>query len=603
MIKEIETAKRLAMALKQAESYLLQHHKETEVESIKKMLSDVQSNSISVLVCGEFKRGKSSFINAFLNEDLCPTDDGIATSVVSIIKYGQNRKATRYYSSSSSKNLKQEEIPFQNIEQYAKGSSVEIDNTIMLVIEVPSPKLENGLTLIDTPGVGGLDPRHLYLTLYVLPKADIVFFMMDAGEPLSSTELDFYKDKIIAYSKKNIVLFNKADLKPKDEINQLIEDAKNKISEHCGVVPPTIIPVSSAHWKMYNASGSEKMRQSSHCDEVTEVLDSIIPEYRKGLLASSKELLIKALQDVLQNMQFQLNQMEKPNDEDAVLFNEKLNELKKLQKDIVTPTSELRRKISSILKQSQNGVMNELTHQSILFSTDCLDTLLKDDRAKGANGGQWVLQQINLGLESLAAEVDLKIDAGFDAVNEMLGGEIEVIHDRFTQSIQTDLSPTEKSFADKACGLARHSLPGLGIGAIAGALLKPLAFINPVIGGIGALALAVGFVFKTHKDANNTARTMEIKSKLGPQIAVAMADLKVYVQQRFDEFNGNLLSGLENISNGLVSDMQEILEVLKDCGNDKQKFAQMQMQLGNQIKTLDIILKQTQLLMSNPFEK
>ena len=602
MIQEVETAKRLAMALKQTEPCLRQHHKEIEVESIKKMLSDVQSNNISVLVCGEFKRGKSSFINAFLNEDLCPTDDGIATSVVSIIKYGQKRKVTRFYSTSSSKNLKQEEISFQDIEKYAKGTSVEIDNTIMLVIEVPSPKLENGLTLIDTPGVGGLDPRHLYLTLYVLPKADIVFFMMDAGEPLSSTELDFYKDKIIAYSKKNVVIFNKADLKPKDEINQLINDTKNKISEHCGIVPPSIIPVSSTHWKMYNTSGSEKMRQSSHCDEVTEVLNSIIPEYRRGLLISSKEQLTKAIQDVLQNMQFQFNQMEKPNEEDSVLFNEKLNELKKLQKDIVIPTSELRKKISSILKQSQTSVMNELTHQSILFSTDCLDTLLKDDRAKGADGGQWVLQQINLGLESLAAEVDLKIDAGFDAVNEMLGGEIDIIHDRFTKSIQTDLSPAEKTLADKACGLARHSLPGLGIATISSILLEPLA-LNPVVAGIGIIALAVGFVFKTHKDANVAARTMELKSKLAPQITVAMADLKMYVQQRFDEFNGNLINSLENISNGLVADMQEILEALKDCEKDKQKFAQTQMQLGNQIKTLDTILKQIQLLMSNPFEK
>ena len=223
MIQELEIAKRLGTILKQVEPVLQQHHKETEVENIKKILADVLSNNISILVCGEFKRGKSSFINAFLNEDLCPIDDGIATSVVSIIKYGPERKVTRFFTAPSSKDLQQEVISFDSIEKYAKGSSLEIDNTMMLVIEVPSSKLENGLTLIDTPGVGGLDSRHLYLTLYVLPKADIVFFMMDAGEPLSSTELNFYKDKIVEYSKKNVVIFNKADLKPKDEIEQLIK--------------------------------------------------------------------------------------------------------------------------------------------------------------------------------------------------------------------------------------------------------------------------------------------------------------------------------------------------------------------------------------------
>ena len=143
MIQELEIAKRLGTTLKQVEPVLSQHHKEVEVENIKKILSDVLSNNISILVCGEFKRGKSSFINAFLNEDLCPTDDGIATSVVSIIKYGPKRKVTRFYNTPSSKDLQQEEISFESIEKYAKGSSLEIDNTMMLVIEVPSSKLEN----------------------------------------------------------------------------------------------------------------------------------------------------------------------------------------------------------------------------------------------------------------------------------------------------------------------------------------------------------------------------------------------------------------------------------------------------------------------------
>lgn len=596
-----ELVSRLNKALKQVEPVLLQHHKNVEVENVKRFLSVVLSNSISILVCGEFKRGKSSFINAFLNEDLCPTDDGIATSVVSIIKYGSERKVTRFFSDVSSQELKQEEVPFDSIIKYAKGSSLEIDNTMMLVIEIPSHKLENGLIFIDTPGVGGLDSRHLYLTLYVLPKADIVFFMMDAGEPLSSTELNFYKDKIVEYSKKNIIIFNKADLKPKDEIEQLIKDAQNKISEHCGIEAPSIIPVSSTHWKMYNTSGNEKMRRSSHCDEVNEVVSLIIPEYRKDLLNSAKELLVKTIQDVLQNMQYQLNQMEKPNNDDAELFTKKLEELKKLQKDIVTPTSDLRKNISSILKKSQTSVMSELTHQSILFSTDCLDTILKDDRSKGGNGGQWVLQQINMGLEALAAEVDLRIDAGFDAINEMLGGEMSVVHNRFTQTIKVDLSPTERSFADKACSFARHSLPGLGVAGISEMLIT--AMVNPVIGAIGGLALGAAFIFKTHKDSNDMSRTVELKSKLGPQITVAMADLKTYVQQRFDEFNDNLLSSLESISNGLVADMQEILDALKDCENDNQKFAKTHIQLTNQIKMLDTISKQTQLLMSNPFEK
>ena len=132
--------------LKKVAPVLKNHHKESDLEHLSKLMAQVTSDSVSALVCGEFKRGKSSFINAFLEEDLCPTDAGIATAVVSIIRYRKERKVTRYYGDIN--NLQSEEISFDNIEKYAKGTSLEIENTIMLIIEIPSPKLEDGLSFI-----------------------------------------------------------------------------------------------------------------------------------------------------------------------------------------------------------------------------------------------------------------------------------------------------------------------------------------------------------------------------------------------------------------------------------------------------------------------
>ena len=136
----------------------------------------------------------------------------------------------------------------------------------MLIIELPSDKLKNGLVLMDTPGVGGLDPRHLFLTLYVMPKADVTFFVVDAGEPLSSTELDFYKDKILQYAPSAKIVLNKSDLKSKEELEQLIYDTRKKIVDHCQVEDEKveIVPVSSLHWAMYNKSQSEKMAQPTN---------------------------------------------------------------------------------------------------------------------------------------------------------------------------------------------------------------------------------------------------------------------------------------------------------------------------------------------------
>lgn len=588
--------------LKKVTPILKNHHKESDIEQLSKMMGKVSSDSISVLVCGEFKRGKSSFINAFLGEELCPTDAGIATSVVSIIKYGKERKVTRFYGDIN--NLRSEEIPFVSIEKYAKGTSLEVDNTTMLIIELPSSKLEGGLSIIDTPGVGGLDPRHLFLTLYVLPKADVTFFVADAGEPLSSTELDFYKDKIVPYSKSCKIILNKSDLKTKEELEQIIADIKNKISQHCCIDEQSIdiIPVSSAHWNMYNKSKSEKMKISSNCEMVNSILENTVPEYKNLILEGIKQRLIASLSNIKEMLNYQFNQLQEPDEEEQELFKNRLIELKQMKDNVLNPSSEIRKKITHIIKNSQTKVINELTKQSILFSTECLDSILKRPEAKGDNGGNWVLQQINLGLESLAAEVDLRIESGFNEVNELLGEEIQISEGGFTERINVDLTPAERSVAEKACNMTRQALPGLGVAGLASIALSIFA-LPAVVAGIGGIAAAAAYVYKSSKDANTANRVYELKSKLGPQITIAMNDLKTYVQQRYDEFNEALVESIERMTNEIVTEMQDVVDAIKSIENDKKEIAKQLEALQGQVQFVETHLKQTELLLTNPFDK
>lgn len=592
---------RFNVIIKRITPLLKNHHKESDIEQLSKMMAAVSSDSVSALVCGEFKRGKSSFINAFLGEDLCPTDAGIATSVVSIIKYGKERKVIRLYGDIN--NLQSEEIPFDAIEKYAKGTSLEVDNTTMLLIELPSAKLESGLSLIDTPGVGGLDPRHLFLTLYVLPKADVTFFVVDAGEPLSSTELDFYKDKIIPYSRSCKIILNKSDLKTKEELEQIIVDIKNKISRYCGIDKQSVdvIPVSSAHWNMYNKSKSEKMKISSNCEAVNSTIENSVPEYKRIILEGIKQRVIASLSNIKEMLSYQFSQLKEPDKDEQELFKNRLMELKQMKDNILNPSSEIRKNIYHIIKNSQTKVINELTKQSILFSTECLDSILKRPEAKGDNGGRWVLQQINLGLESLAAEVDLRIESGFNEVNELLGEEIQISEGGFTEKINVDLTPAERSVADKACNMTRQALPGLGVAGLAAGVLS--IFCGPLVYGLGGLAAAAAYVYKSAKDANAANRVYELKTKLGPQITIAMNDLKTYVQQRYDEFNEALVDSIERMTNEIVTEMQDAVDALKSIENDKKEVAKQLEVIEGQVQFVETHLKQTELLLTNPFEK
>lgn len=589
------------MLVSKIEPLYVSQHKESDIETMKKLIQKASVNEVSVLICGEFKRGKSSFINAFLGEDVCPTDPGIATSVVSIIKYGPSKKVTRLYG--DVKNLRSEIVPFDDIEKYAKGSSMEVDNTIMLIIELPSEKLKNGLVLMDTPGVGGLDPRHLFLTLYVMPKADVTLFVVDAGEPLSSTELEFYKEKILQYAPTAKIILNKSDLKSKEELTQLLVDTKKKITDFCAIEGTNvdIIPVSSTHWAMYNKSKSEKMKYSSNCESIDKALCGIVPSYKLSLLRNLKEFMLSSLSSLIDKYEYQLAQIEDPNPETQQAYKAKLLELKAMKDDLANPLSSTRKKISKVIHTTQSNVINELTRQSILFSTECLDQLLKRPEAKAQNGGNWVLSQLNMGLESIAAEVDQRILLGFTEVNTILGENVEVEDLGFTERINVDLTPAEKDLASKACGFARNALPGMGIATMTGVALS--LFCGPIIMGLGALGAAAAYVYKSNKDQNTHSRIFELKSKLAPQITIVMNDLKAYVQQRFESFNESLVQSFELMTAQVVDEMQQVLGELKSADEDSKAAAKLKEQIQEHLNFVTAHRKQVELLLTNPFDK
>lgn len=592
---------RFSTIVSKIESLYASQHKESDIETMKKFLQKASVNEVSVLICGEFKRGKSSFINAFLGEEICPTDPGIATSVVSIIKYGSSRKVTRLYG--DVKNLKSEVVSFDDIEKYAKGSSMEVDNTIMLIIELPSEKLKNGLVLMDTPGVGGLDSRHLFLTLYVMPKADVTFFVVDAGEPLSSTELEFYKDKILQYAPTAKIILNKSDLKSKGELSQLIVDTKKKITDFCAIeeTKVDIIPVSSTHWAMYNKSKSEKMKVSSNCESIDKALCDIVPSYKLCVLRNLKAFMLSSLSSLIEKYEYQLAQIEDPNPETQQAYKAKLLELKAMKDDLANPLSTTRKKISKVIHTTQSNVINELTRQSILFSTECLDQLLKRPEAKAQNGGNWVLSQLNMGLESIAAEVDQRILLGFSEVNTILGENVEVEDLGFTERINVDLTPAEKDLASKACGFARNALPGMGIATMTGVALS--LFCGPIIMGLGALGAAAAYVYKSNKDQNTQSRIFELKSKLAPQITIVMNDLKAYVQQRFEAFNESLVQSFELMTAEVVEEMQQVMGELKSADEDSKASAKLKEQIQEHLNFVTAHRKQVELLLTNPFDK
>ena len=172
---------------------------------------------LGVAVVGEFKRGKSTLINALLQTDICPVDADIVTAVPTVVRYGDPPAAIARFA------------PPDDPSGEPLAESVDVDRLFELVSEAGDPVrrqrlqsveawlphrlLRTGLCLVDTPGVGGLDSAHGLATLSALGNACGMIFVTDASQELTEPEVDFLR-QALERTPAAVCVVTKTDLYP-----------------------------------------------------------------------------------------------------------------------------------------------------------------------------------------------------------------------------------------------------------------------------------------------------------------------------------------------------------------------------------------------------
>lgn len=149
-----------------------------------------------IVVMGEIKSGKSSFINALLGfPGLVPVHSDVATSTIFKISYGEKIGYKVFFLKDSGK--KPLEIDAAQVDAYGTengnpGNEKQVD---CILVTCPSPLLKGGLVIVDTPGLGGLFRKHKLITYHYVPRADAVFIVTDGSSaPIGKAELDLLAD-------------------------------------------------------------------------------------------------------------------------------------------------------------------------------------------------------------------------------------------------------------------------------------------------------------------------------------------------------------------------------------------------------------------------
>jgi GTPase Era involved in 16S rRNA processing len=196
-----------------------------------------------VCVVGEFKQGKSSLVNALLGRDVCPVDDDIATSAITLVRHGA--ELTVEVRRRVDDNVIVERVPPSSVAEWVseRGNPDNIRGVERVDIAMPHPLLAHGLVIVDTPGMGGLGAGHAAATLAFLPFADGLVFVTDASAELSQPEAEFL-DRAGELCPNVVFALTKIDLYPAWRQIATIDAGRRSARDHDFSDDP-IMPVSS----------------------------------------------------------------------------------------------------------------------------------------------------------------------------------------------------------------------------------------------------------------------------------------------------------------------------------------------------------------------
>jgi GTPase SAR1 family protein len=272
------------------------------------LIEKVRSNTFNLVVVGQFKRGKTSLINALLGADILPVAVVPLTSIVTIMTWGDALRVTVYFN-----DCRTAEIRPEHLVEYVteKGNPRNTKNVREVVITYPSPYLEDGVRLIDTPGVGSIYQHNTDVAYQYLPKSDAALFLLSVDQPMSKAELDFLND-VKEYSNKIFFVLNKADTLRENDLRESIEFSRNGLKEAMGS-EVKLFPVSARLALEGTAVKSDELIQKSMLSPFSIDLTRFLMEEKGNvLILSVTNNLLRSIAQARLELELELKSLTTP---------------------------------------------------------------------------------------------------------------------------------------------------------------------------------------------------------------------------------------------------------------------------------------------------
>jgi len=254
-------------------------------ENLAEIREKLSQNRFHLVVIGQFKRGKSTFINSIIGDRLLPTSVVPLTSIVTLLKYGPGEGIEVIFENGNRKTIARDNLTEYVTEKGNPGNGKKVKQ---VEIVFPSDYLRDGMIIVDTPGVGSTFENNTEMTYNYLPKVDAALFLLAVDPPISQSEIHFLKE-VQKYVEKIFFIQNKIDYLSDEERRESMVFSKKVIEEALGMDGIKIHPLSAKMALEGKLSQNKELLEKSHLPEFDRVLGEFL------LKAKGKTILRAAL--------------------------------------------------------------------------------------------------------------------------------------------------------------------------------------------------------------------------------------------------------------------------------------------------------------------
>ena len=253
-----------------------------QIEACENLLR--QDQLIDVVILGQFKSGKSSFLNSLIGKSILPVGVIPVTTTITRLQYGKRERAiVRHFDG------QQTEVDIGAIEEFTSEARNPANQKNVEVVDLELSSLEKyvGLRLVDTPGLGSIFKYHMETSENWLPEVGTALLTISSDRPLSENDLQLIRD-LRKHTPKIVFLITKADLLSLEQQKEVVHFFRTALQRELHEEFPIFLystRLDTERWKQRVENEVFRPLSVNRQEEFKKILQHKIQSLGKGCLS------------------------------------------------------------------------------------------------------------------------------------------------------------------------------------------------------------------------------------------------------------------------------------------------------------------------------